>query len=54
MTYRGFDIREVQVRNATGYAVHSEQGLLWRGGSEANARAIIDKLNDPESRGVRE
>ncbi len=52
--YRGFGIREVQVRTATGYAVHDRSGeVLHRCGSESDARRFIDKLCDPDSRGVR-
>ena len=51
---RGYEVRKYEVRNATGFAVHGPDGMLvFRCGSEAAAKAKIDKIISGEDRGTR-
>ena len=55
MIYQGYEIRAYEVRGHKGFAIHDPDSgmLLSRFGSEAAARAKIDKIVSAEDRGTR-
>ena len=53
MEYRNYGIRDQETRGVKGFAVHDSDGmLLFRCGSESDARAKIDRILDPANRGT--